>query len=83
MRKWMLILVVACLACANIGCLAVVANETLETSSKRIGMVEGQMYIIDVEKNTATRVEIVQDRAEFTEVTEATSSEVVSASPQP
>ena len=69
MRRLMLSLVMVLLACANVGCLAVVANETLEASTKRVAVVDGQMYIIDLEANTAKKVHMVKESEVITETT--------------
>ncbi|MFH0981365.1 MAG: hypothetical protein V2A79_07495 [Planctomycetota bacterium] len=61
MRRSVLLMGAALLACANIGCLAVVSNETLAASSRRVAVVDGQMYVIDLQNNTAKRVRLVPE----------------------
>ena len=63
------------MACANVGCLAVVANETLETSTKRVAVVDGQMYIIDLEANTAKKAYTVKESEVTTEADSETIAE--------
>ena len=83
MRRLMVLAMVAVLACANIGCLAVVATETVATSSKRVEVVDGQLYIIDLAKNTAKRVQIVKECEVITEVTTEANTEVTLDENQP
>jgi len=75
MRRLMLLLTVAALACANIGCLAVVATETVATASKRVEVVDGQLYVIDLATNTAKPVRLVKQSEVITEVTSETTAE--------
>ena len=60
MRRVRFLLTAVLLACANIGCLAVVATETVATSGKRVAVLDGEVYIIDLSDSTATRVRMVE-----------------------
>ena len=75
MRRLMLSAMVLLAAGANLGCLAVVSNETLAASTKRVAVVEGQMYIIDLETHTAKTVKMVREAEVITETTVETTSE--------
>ena len=83
MRRLILSLTVMLLACANVGCLAVVANETLEASTKRVAVVDGQMYIIDLETNTANKVHMVKESEVITEADSETITEATAADARP
>ena len=83
MRRLMLSLVMVLLACANVGCLAVVANETLEASTKRVAVVDGQMYIIDLEANTAKKVHMVKESEVITEADSETITETTADEAKP
>ena len=83
MRRLMLSLVMVLLACAYVGCLAVVANETLEASTKRVAVVDGQMYIIDLEANTAKKVHMVKESEVITEADSETITETTADEAKP
>ena len=83
MRRVILSLVVALLACANTGCLAVVATETLEASTKRVAVVDGQMYVVNLETNTAKPVRMVKRCEIITEDALETTTEVTINETQP
>ncbi len=83
MRRVILSLAVALLACANAGCLAVVASETLEASTKRVAVVDGQMYVINLETNTAKPVRMVKSCEVVTEDALETTTEATLDETQP
>ena len=67
MRRLRFLLTAALLACVNIGCLAVVSTETVATSGKRVAVLDGEVYIIDLADNTATRVRMTEAGEPVTE----------------
>ena len=76
MRRLMLTLTVTVLAFANIGCLAVVATETVETASKRVEVVDGQLYVIDLATNTAKPVRLLKECEVIKEVSSDSTAEL-------
>ena len=60
MRRVIMVLLIGAFGVLNAGCLAVIATKGYGSEHERVVVKDGEFYVVDLENNTARRVEITE-----------------------